>query len=221
MRRGILIAFEGIEGSGKSTQAHRLYEYLRSLGYKVILTYEPGGTEIGDEIRKILLNERFKSMHPKTELFLYLASRAQHVYEKILLALRAKMIVITDRFSLSSLAYQGVGRDLTVKVVSRLNKYACANIKPDITILIDVPVEVGLARIQTRGCAAPDRLENETLEFYTKVRNAYLKLARKAPKKIWVFSGEKSEGELFSEIKDRLVNWLKEKGLVYDKINPR
>jgi dTMP kinase len=214
VKRGVLIAFEGIEGSGKSTQVRLLYEHLKSNGFPAILTYEPGGTEIGDEIRKIILDPRFKAMHPKTELLLYLASRAQHVYEKILPALNKGTIVISDRFYLSSLAYQGVGRELTIKVVSRLNKFASAGLKPDLTILVDIPVEVGLARITGRDNSELDRIEKESYEFYTKVRNAYLKLARKARKKIFVVSGNKNENELFSEIKEKTMDFLRTKGLL-------
>jgi dTMP kinase len=118
--RGVLIAFEGIEGSGKSTQAKLLFSFLKEKSLKCILSYEPGGTKIGDRIRDILLDVENKNMHRKTELLLYLASRAQHVYEKIMPELQKGTIIITDRFSLSSMAYQGMGRELSFKVVSML-----------------------------------------------------------------------------------------------------
>lgn len=208
--RGVLIAFEGIEGSGKTTQAKLLYSYLKEKSLPCIFTREPGGTEIGEKIREILLDVKNKNMHPKTELLLYLASRCQHTYEKILPELQKGTIVITDRYGLSSMAYQGGARELTFKVVSRLNKFATANLKPDLTILVDVPVDVGLSRVGNRDL---DRLEQETVEFHQKIRTAYLILAKKAPKKILVFSGTKPENELHQEIREKVVAFLSNRGI--------
>jgi dTMP kinase len=212
--RGVLIAFEGIEGSGKSTQAKLLHSFLKSQSLPTILTYEPGGTEIGDQIRDILLDVKNKKMHRKTELLLYLASRAQHVYEKIMPELEKGTIVITDRFSLSSMAYQGMGRDFSFKVVSRLNKFAVANIKPDLTILVDLPVSVGLGRTEKRSGENIDRLEKEKSEFHERIREGYLRLARRAAKKILVFSGTKPEKELHEEIKEKTQAFLKKRGIL-------
>ncbi|MEO0083995.1 MAG: dTMP kinase [candidate division WOR-3 bacterium] len=210
---GVLIAFEGIEGSGKSTQAKLLYDYLKQQSLQCILSYEPGGTKIGDKIRDILLDIEHKNMHRKTELLLYLASRAQHVYEKIMPALAKGTIVISDRFSLSSMAYQGVGREFSFKVVSRLNKFAVGNIKPDLTILVDVPVDIGLQRTEQRS-ANINRLENEQVEFHQRIRQAYLNLAKKAPKKIIVFDGTKPEDVLHQEIKEKVISFLKKRGIL-------
>ncbi len=239
--RGVLIAFEGIEGSGKSTQAKLLYSFLKEKSLPCILTYEPGGTKIGDGIRDILLDVKNKSMHRKTELLLYLASRAQHVYEKIIPEMQKGTIVITDRFSLSSFAYQGMGRDFSFKVVSRLNKFAVANIKPDMTILVDLPVSVGLSRtggrsfylkdknfvaissfpvsnglsqIEFRSENNIDRLEKEKTEFHQRIRDGYLNLAKRAPKKILVFNGTKSENVLHKEIKEKVMSFLKKRGIL-------
>jgi dTMP kinase len=212
--RGALIAFEGIEGSGKSTQAKQLFSFLQQQQVPCIISYEPGGTEIGDQIRDILLSVTNKNMHRKTELLLYLASRAQHVYEKIIPALEKGMVVITDRYWLSSMAYQGMGRGLSFKVVSRLNKYAVAGIKPDLTILVDLPVTIGLGRTEQRSGEKLDRLEKEKTEFHEKIRCAYLNLAKQAPKKILVFSGEKNERDLFVEIKGKVVTFLQKRGIL-------
>lgn len=211
--RGVLIAFEGIEGSGKSTQAKLLYDYLKQQSLPCILSYEPGGTKIGDKIRDILLDIEHKNMHRKTELLLYLASRAQHVYEKIMPALAKGTVIISDRFSLSSMAYQGVGREFSFKVVSRLNKFAVGNVKPDLTILVDVPVSIGLKRTEQRS-ANTNRLENEQIEFHQRIRQAYLNLAKKAPKKIIVFDGTKPEDVLHQEIKEKVTTFLKKRGIL-------
>lgn len=208
--RGLLIAFEGIEGSGKTTQARLLYNFFKQKSLQCIFTREPGGTDIGERIREILLDVKHKNMHPKTELLLYLASRAQHTYEKILPELQKGTIIITDRYALSSMAYQGVARDLSFKVVTRFNKFATANLKPDLTILVDVPVDIGLGRMGKRDL---DRLEQEKIEFHQKIRNAYLILAKKAPKKILVFSGTKSEDELHQEIKEKVLTFLNNRGI--------
>jgi dTMP kinase len=210
--RGVLIAFEGIEGSGKSTQAKLLFSFLKEKSLKCILSYEPGGTKIGDRIRDILLDVENKNMHRKTELLLYLASRAQHVYEKIMPELQKGTIIITDRFSLSSMAYQGMGREFSFKVVSRLNKFAVGNVKPDLTILVDVPVSVGLNRTEQRSGENIDRLEKEKTEFHQRIRDGYLNLAKRAPKKILVFNGTKPENALFEEIKEKVVAFLKKRG---------
>lgn len=212
--RGVLIAFEGIEGSGKSTQAKRLYSFLRQLALPCIISYEPGGTQIGDQIRDILLSVENRQMHRKTELLLYLASRAQHVYEKIMPSLEKGIIVITDRFSLSSMAYQGAARNFSFKLVSRMNKFAVNNVKPDLTILVDLPVAVGLNRTEKRSGENLDRLENEQSDFHEKIRQAYLNLAKRAPKKILVFSGLKKEDELFIDIKEKVTVFLKKRGIL-------
>ena len=212
--RGVLIAFEGIEGSGKTTQAKLLFEYLKKKSIPCIYTKEPGGTQIGEQIRQILLDINNKQMHRKTELLLYLASRAQHVYEKLLPELQKGTVIITDRFSLSSMAYQGMARDFSFKVVSRLNKFAVDNVKPDLTILVDLPVAVGLERTEKRSGNNIDRLEKEKTEFHEHVRQAYLNLAKRAPKKILVFSGTKPEQILHDEIKQKVEIFLTKKGII-------
>ncbi|MEO0084671.1 MAG: dTMP kinase [candidate division WOR-3 bacterium] len=207
--RGVLIAFEGIEGSGKTTQAELLYNYLKEKSIPCLFSREPGGTPIGESIRAILLDPKNKQMHAKTELLLYLANRCQHTYEKIIPALRAGMVIIIDRFSDSSLAYQGKGRDLTFKVVSRLNKFATFGVKPDLVILLDVPVAVGLARTQNKEL---DRLEQETLKFHEKVRQGYWQLAKRAPKRIKIFDGTQPVEKIQSAINKLVVDFLEKKG---------
>jgi len=209
--RGVLIAFEGIEGSGKTTQAELLYNYLKAKAVPCLISREPGGTEIGDRIRTILLDPKNKTMHPKTELLLYLANRCQHTYEKIMPELKKGTVIITDRYSLSSLAYQGKGRDLSFKVVARLNKFATFDLKPDLVILLDVPVAVGLTRTQNKTL---DRLEQEALNFHQKVREAYLQLARRAPKRIKVLDGTLSVEELQKKINKIVVDFLEKKGII-------
>ncbi len=210
MKRGVLIAFEGIEGSGKTTQAEMAYEFLKGEGINTVFTREPGGTPCGEKIREILLNPLFKGMHPKTELLLYLASRSEHVAKKIRRALFVeKAVVISDRYELSSLAYQGAGRGLTLKVVSRLNKFATGGLSPDLTILVDVDVETAFSRLGEKK----DRMEQEEKKFHALVRVTYLSLARRAPKRIKVFNGCKDKKELHEEIKSEIVKFLKKRGI--------
>jgi dTMP kinase len=209
--RGVLIAFEGIEGSGKTTQAELLHNFLKEKSIPCIFSREPGGTEIGEQIRKILLDTKNNKMHAKTELLLYLANRCQHVYEIIMPELKKGSVIITDRFSDSSLAYQGKARDLSFKVVSRLNKFAGFGLKPDLVILIDVPVQIGLERAKEKTL---DRLEQEAIKFHEKVREGYLQLAKKAAKRIKVFDGTEPIKTLQEEINKLTVDFLKKKGII-------
>lgn len=209
--RGLLISFEGIEGCGKTTQAKLLYEYLRERGIACILLYEPGGTEIGEEIRKILLNEKNTKMSPKTELFLYLAARAQLLEEIIFPALQEGKVIICDRFSDSTLAYQGGGRNLGLERVSQINKYATNKLRPHLTILIDIPVSISKERIKKEE---KDRLEKENEEFYEKIRKTYLLLAKRAPKRIKIFKGDKSIEDLHLEIRTEIIKFLTKKGVI-------
>ncbi|NPV13320.1 dTMP kinase [candidate division WOR-3 bacterium] len=207
--RGVLITFEGVEGSGKSTQAQLLAQYLKEKGREVVFSREPGGTEIGERIRNILLDPDCRQMDARTELFLYLASRNQHVREKILPALRAGKVVVLDRFADSSVAYQGFGRELGEKFVSRLNKLATIGLKPDITFLVDVPVVVGYQR-KEKGKL--DRMEQEEVKFHERVRNGYLRLARRAPGRIKVVAGEREPMEIQKEIRLLVDRMLERKG---------
>jgi dTMP kinase len=211
LMRGILITFEGVEGSGKSTQAGRLAKRLAALSVPCLVSREPGGTEIGEAVRSILLDPRHREMHGLTELFLYLASRNQHVREKVLPALAAGRVVILDRFVDSSLAYQGAGRELGQKLVARLNKLATAALKPNLTILVDVPVKVGQGRKETDVL---DRLEQERVEFHERVRDGYLQVARRAPGRFKVVNGVLPTDELEGLVFRYVEELLKRKGIL-------
>ncbi len=209
--RGVLITFEGVEGSGKSTQAERLLKRLTALGFDCLLSREPGGTEIGEAIRRILLDPAHKAMDGRTELFLYLASRNQHVREKVLPALEAGRVVILDRFADSSAAYQGYGRELGEKLVSRLNKLATAALRPQLSVLVDVAVKVGQLRKQAD---ALDRLEREQVQFHERVREGYLYLARRAPGRFKVVDGSLPPDELEEKVFRHVREMLKRKGIL-------
>ncbi|OMH41002.1 dTMP kinase [Desulfurobacterium indicum] len=202
----MFITFEGIEGSGKTTQAKLLHEWLIDNGYEVILTREPGGTPAAEEIRKFILSDREEPFPEIAELMLYMAARSFHVQNLIKPALNSGTIVISDRFSDATLAYQGYGRGLSLKDISHLNSLATEGLKPDITFLIDVPVEIGMLRIEGRE---HDRIEKETLIFHEKVRKGYLQIASENPERIVVIDGTKRTEEIFEEIRKNIERRLK------------
>ncbi|MBM7623943.1 dTMP kinase [Sporohalobacter salinus] len=173
--KGLFITLEGPEGAGKSTQIELLSEYFNECGYKVVTTREPGGTEVGNRIRKILLDSDLDNLESKTELLLYAASRAQHVIEVIKPELKKGKVVICDRFVDATMAYQGFGRKLDKDLIQELNRLATGGLEPDLTFLLDIESEKGLLR--TKG-KAKDRIESEDLFFHQQVRNGYLKLAK-------------------------------------------
>ncbi len=176
MQRGMFIVFEGIDGSGKTTQVKLLAERLSKEGREVVVTREPGGTRIGGQIRELLLNPANREITYRAEAMLYAADRAQHVGEKILPALKAGRIVICDRFTGSTLAYQGGGRGIDREFLNRLNQLAVSGVHPDMVFLLDVPPRVGLERLADNGTSM-DRLESEGILFYNRVRETYLALA--------------------------------------------
>jgi dTMP kinase len=167
----LFITFEGIEGCGKSTQARLLMEYLHSVGHKVLLSREPGGPRISEQIRNILLDIENTEMAPETELLLYLAARNQHTHQLILPALKRGEIVICDRYFDSTYAYQGIGRNLDMKMVRQMNEFATYKLKPDITFILDITVELSRARLFAKKF---DRIENESNEFHESVRQAFI-----------------------------------------------
>ncbi|WP_415907312.1 dTMP kinase [Oleiharenicola sp. Vm1] len=198
---GKLISFEGSEGSGKSTQIMRLAEHLQKLGREVIATREPGGTEIGEQIRNILIhNHRGDEMCPETELLLFTAARAQLVREVIAPALLRGAVVLSDRYLDSSTVYQGVARNLAPDPVNQINRFAVGNVMPHLTIVLDVPTEVSLQRIRQRASDLPDRMERENIEFYNKVREGYLLLARQWPERVVVMDGTQQPNALEEQI---------------------
>lgn len=198
LKKGFFISLEGIEGTGKSTQAKLLAHYLKKQGCKVLLTEEPGGTAISRSIRKVLLSTENDSMEPITELLLYNAARTQLLKEKILPAIQKGFIVITDRFSDSTRAYQGYARGIDLRLIESLDKAATSGIKPDLTILLDLDVKTGLMR--NKHINKVDRLELEDVKFHQKVRRGFLKLASKEPKRIKTVNASKSIKEIHNEI---------------------
>ncbi|MCX5776566.1 MAG: dTMP kinase, partial [Candidatus Firestonebacteria bacterium] len=172
----IFITFEGPEGSGKSTQIRLLEKYLIKKGLTVVNTREPGGSVLAEKIRKLLLNSANINIAPPAELLLYLASRAQHVNDKIKPALEKGQAVICDRFSDSTMAYQGYARGLSKKMIKEINEFAAYGLKPDLTIYIDIDVNTGLRRAHKRS-GKKDRLESEKAAFHNKVRKGYLEIA--------------------------------------------
>lgn len=200
----LFITFEGVEGSGKTTQIRRLKTYLNRKGIPCIVTREPGGTAIGDQIRKILLNPDHKKLDPLAELFLYEAARAQHIQEFIKPLLKKKGVILCDRFGDASVAYQGDGRRLGVKLVERLNRMATEGLKPDVTFLLDCPTDVGLRRairrIEVLKQEKEGRFEKEKIQFHNRVRRGYLALARREPRRVKVIDTRKREDKVFEEI---------------------
>jgi dTMP kinase len=191
-KQGLFITFEGMDGSGKTTQMHRLAERLRSMGRNVVETVEPGGPPIAMKIRRILLDAANQELSPATELLLYFASRAQNVDEWILPALEQGQIVLSDRFTDSSLVYQGCGRGLGAEAVMALDRIACRGLKPDLTILVDVDAESSLARARARNLAEPHcetRMDDQSLEFHRRVYEAYHALAAAEPDRVKVVDG--------------------------------
>jgi len=200
--RGVFITFEGMDGCGKTTQMRRLAKRLRKNGRRVLETAEPGGTEIGSQIRKILLDSANHALSPTAELLLYFASRAQNVDQSILPALSDGAVVLSDRFTDSSLVYQGCGRGLGADTVLALDRIACRGLKPDLTLLIDVDLATSLARAEARNLRGnrTDRMEEQGAAFYEKVRDAYLALAAKEPDRFHIIDGRDKQDSVAAQI---------------------
>ncbi len=206
----LFITFEGIDFCGKTTQAKKLANYLKRKGHDVVLIREPGGETISEKIRKILLSEKNREMTHTTELLLYLASRAQLTERIILPNLKQKKIVICDRYSDSTLAYQGYGRGLNKNMIKNLNQVASSGLSPDFTILLDVPVEISLKRkAREKKNKGGDRLEKEKFEFHQRIRDGYLKIAQKNKKRIKIIDGRKDQEKTWRKVRAEIDSILK------------
>jgi dTMP kinase len=203
---GLFISFEGIDGVGKSTQADLLETWLSEQGKTVVRTLEPGGTDVGVEIRKILLHHK-GDLAPRAEAALFAADRAHHVASKIRPALERGEIVITDRYFDSSVAYQGAGRDLSRTEVRDLSLWAVGGLLPQLTVLLDLPAEEARSRRNTSG-TEPDRLEREKTEFFETVRSAYLDLAAAEPDRFLVVDASVSVDEMQTLIRERVAGLI-------------
>ncbi|MGY3766387.1 dTMP kinase [Vagococcus vulneris] len=181
--KGIFITIEGPDGAGKSTVIQALKILIEeTCKVPLMLTREPGGIEIAEQIREVILNPENTAMDERTEALLYAAARRQHLVQKVLPAIKKNKIVLCDRFVDSSLAYQGAGRDLGIDAVWQINQFAIQNVMPDLTLYLDVPIELGLARIKSgRKASELDRLDQENIEFHLKVREAYISLLKRFP----------------------------------------
>jgi len=209
---GFFITFEGIEGCGKTTQIKRLADRLSAAGHRTLLTREPGGCPISDKIRSILLDADNRGMVPLTELLLYAAARAQHVAEVIVPALQSGTIVLCDRFSDATLAYQHSGRDIDRATIDTLNSLACQSVRPDLTVLMDCDVSIGLARAKSRIEAASgpreERFELEANPFHQRVRDGYLALAAAEPARFVTVSAGGSIDEIAGAISQQVMGRL-------------
>ncbi|MCQ2011214.1 dTMP kinase [Sporolactobacillus sp. STSJ-5] len=207
--KGLFITFEGPDGSGKTTQIHRLAGELERRGLPYLLTREPGGTEIGDKIRQLVLNPD-QELAEKTEILLYAASRSQHVIEKIVPAVNAGQIVLCDRFVDASIAYQGYGLGQPVKVVKQINEFATGGILPDRTYLIDVSPETGRSRMKNRSGAPEagvtksaddlDRIEMRALTYHKRVREGFLSIYEENKSRIRLIDGEQDHDHVFQDV---------------------
>jgi dTMP kinase len=201
----LFITFEGIDGVGKSTQADLLESFLKDKGRKVIRTFEPGGTELGQEIRHLLLHRK-GDVAPRSEALLYAADRAHHVATKIRPALAEGSVVISDRYFDSSVAYQGAARELSVEDVRKISLWAVDNLIPDLTVLLDLSAEKAMARRAKTG-TEPDRLEREKVEFFERARDEYLKMASQE-QRFLLLSAELSVDEIQTQIRARVSSLL-------------
>jgi len=201
--RGLFITFEGPEGSGKSTQLRLLAERLRAAGHDILVTQEPGGTPVGKQIRQVLLDSRNQDLSPIAELFLMFASRAQNIDQRIVPALAEGRIVLCDRFTDSTVAYQGAARGLGSEVVYELDRIACRGLVPNLTLLIDVDAETGLARAASRNTEVSSnetRFDEYDLRFHRKVRDAFLQLATDDMGRIRSIDGARGVEEVAADV---------------------
>ena len=219
MKRGFLLTLEGPEGSGKSTHSRLLAGYLTQKGIKIYCTREPGSTALGEKMRQLLLSPMHKNMSIRTELLLYEAARAQHVDEIIIPALGKNITVICDRFYDATFAYQGYGRKIDLNIVKYINDFAVNKVKPDLTILLDIDVDIGLKK-SLRLSKDPflmgesDRIEQEDIEFHKKVREGYLSLAQREPERIKVVTVKNKVNETQSEIQKHVDDLLRRNNYV-------
>lgn len=203
---GYFITFEGIEASGKTTQINLLYDYLKSIGKRVIKTREPGATSVGQKIREILLTKHEETITPLEELLLYEADRNLHINNLIKPHLEKQYIVISDRYTDSTVAYQHYARGINYELVNYLNTLATEGLKPNLTFLIDIPVEISLQRLGSNK----DRLESESIDFHKKLREGYLKIAEKEKDRFVILDGTLDIMEIHSTI----VNILKQRHII-------
>lgn len=209
------ITFEGIEGCGKTTQIRVAGDFLRHQNVPFIITEEPGGTPLGRKIRKILLNRGTFELSDKAELLLFSAARAQHVKDVIVPALKGGKVVLCDRFSDATIAYQGFGRGFPVDFIQILNKFSTNGIKPGLTIILDVPVKIGLKRAMERisqleGKVLEDRFEREHLSFHEKIRRGYLSLAKREPERFRILDASKDIDTIQKKVRFHLMKFIKE-----------
>jgi len=202
--KGKFITFEGSEGSGKSTQSKLLYRYLKGKGFKVSYLREPGGTKVSEKIRKILLDHKNDSMTPMAEMLLYMAARAQVVNEIIAPALKKGKIVICDRFLDSTIAYQGYGLGIDIKLIKAVGEFAVSGINPGLTIFLDLPLKKGLSHRQY----SKDRIEKRSLVYHSRVLRGYFKLAALEPKRIKIVKVDKDKNKTQSEIRELVDKFL-------------
>ena len=202
----LFITFEGPDGSGKTTQARLLVEYLQARGYPVIYTREPGGTEISEQIRQVILSTRNKAMRREAEVLLFSAARAQIVAELIRPALAANKIVICDRYADSTMAYQGYGLGLDLDALRAITRFATGGLVPALTFYVDVPAEIGLAR---RHRGETNRLDQKDVAYHTRVRNGYLELAKAESQRFVVIDGTRTIDAVQQEIRTRMLSELK------------
>ncbi len=209
--RGIFMTFEGIEGSGKTTLVAALAERLRARGVHPLLTREPGGTDLGRAVRGILLDPASGKMVPAAELLLFAADRAQHVAEVIRPALEAGRVVLCDRFSDATTAYQACGRGLPAEAVAAVDAIARGGLSPDLTVLMDIDPSIGLARARRRNLEADGRearIDEETQEFFSRVRDGYLALARREPSRFLVLDATRPPDNLVDEAQAAIARRL-------------
>jgi dTMP kinase len=203
-RKGFFITFEGPEGSGKSTQMKILGEALKKHRVPLVLTREPGGPKLSTQLRHWILNRLKYNLMPEAELFLFLADRAQHVKEVVVPALQKGKIVLCDRFTDSTLAYQGGGRGFDLQLLETMNRTATGGLKPDLTILFDLSVELGLKRAKGRGLGK-DRMEREKVQFHRRVRQTFLKIAREERTRILVVNAKKKKEAVYAEMFEKIL----------------
>ncbi len=204
MKKGKFITIDGVEGAGKSTQISFIGDYLQAKGINLILTREPGGTDLGEKIRQLLLSTNTQAMQGNSELLLMFAARNEHIHQKIIPALERGDWVLSDRFTDASYAYQGGGRQLDIERIEQLEQWVLQGFVPDMTLLLDVPVKQGMLRVESRG--SKDRIELEAVDFFERVRQAYIARAEKYPQRIKLIDSSKTKAHTSAQIAQMLAN---------------